>query len=83
MSDIYKMFISRICIQRTNVFLFLLPVSYLIYGFLQKNKRPDFHKEYWARGTGYGHHNRPGKKGTTVKVKTDKFSKVDTTHEIQ
>lgn len=24
-----------------------------------KNKRPDFHKEYWARGTGYGHHNRP------------------------
>lgn len=83
MSDIYKMFISRICIHRTNVFLFLLPVSYLIYGFLQKNKRPDFHKEYWARGTGYGHHNRPGKKGTTVKVKTDKFSKVDTTHEIQ
>nr|XP_022316205.1 uncharacterized protein LOC111119919 [Crassostrea virginica] len=24
-----------------------------------KNKRPEFHKEYWARGTGYGHHNRP------------------------
>lgn len=81
MSDIYKMFISRICIHRKNVFLFLL--SYLIYGFLQKNKRPDFHKEYWARGTGYGHHNRPGKKGTTEKVKTGKFSKVDTTHEIQ
>lgn len=81
MSDIYKMFISRICIHRTNAFLFLL--SYLFHGFLQKNKRPDFHKEYWARGTGYGHHNRPGKKGTTEKVKTDKFSKVDTTHEIQ
>lgn len=81
MSDIYKMFISRICIHRTNAFLFLL--SYLIYGFLQKNKRPDFHKEYWARGTGYGHHNRPGKKGTSEKVKIDKFSKVDTTHEIQ
>lgn len=81
MSDIYKMFISGICIHRTNAFLFLL--SYLIYGFLQKNKRPDFHKEYWARGTGYGHHNRPGKKGTTEKVKTDKFSKLDTTHEIQ
>lgn len=81
MSDIYKMFISRICIHRTNAFLFLL--SYLFYGFLQKNKRPDFHKEYWARGTGYGHHNRPGKKGTTEKVKIDKFSKVDTTHEIQ
>lgn len=81
MSDIYKMFISRICIHRTNAFLFLL--SYLFYGFLQKNKRPDFHKEYWARGTGYGHHNRPGKKGTTEKVKTDKFSKLDTTHEIQ
>lgn len=81
MSDIYKMFISRICIHRTNAFLFLL--SYLFYGFLQKNKRPDFHKEYWARGTGYGHHNRPGKKGTTEKVKIDKFSKVNTTHEIQ
>lgn len=74
------MFISRTCIRRTNALLFLL--SYLIYGFLQKNKRPDFHKEYWARGTGYGHHNRPGKKDTTKKVKIDKLGKVDTTHKI-
>lgn len=74
------MFISRTCIRRTNALLFLL--SYLIYGFLQKNKRPVFHKEYWARGTGYGHHNRPGKKDTTEKVKIDKLGKVDTTHKI-
>lgn len=74
------MFISRTCIRRTDALLFLL--SYLIYGFLQKNKRPDFHKEYWARGTGYGHHNRPGKKDTTKKVKIDKLGKVDTTHKI-
>lgn len=74
------MFISRTCIHRTNALLFLL--SYLIYGFLQKNKRPDFHKEYWARGTGYGHHNRPGKKDTIEKVKIDKLGKVDTTHKI-
>lgn len=74
------MFITRTCIRRTNALLFLL--SYLIYGFLQKNKRPDFHKEYWARGTGYGHHNRPGKKDTTEKVKIDKLGKVDTTHKI-
>lgn len=73
MSDIYKMFISRICIHRTNAFLFLL--SYLIYGFLQKNKRPDFHKEYWARGTGYGHHNRPGKRAQQKKLKQTNSAK--------